>query len=137
MRLYQRIHIVRQLDDRKRGPHVEDASDAVNAYIKVAMDGGTLDIIYKRGNKSWKHTLFIDPPISGEIATPASGGGSGSGTPSGRVISRRRDSSPSPAAARARPSIRRCPCRPRGTRKGIELVFLAWRARLPSESGTG
>jgi hypothetical protein len=65
LRLYQRIHLVRGLDARKNGYHTEDSSDRYDAFLKVHPAGGTLDVIYRRGNKSWKHVFFLDPLMQG------------------------------------------------------------------------
>ena len=70
LRLYQRIHVVRGLDDNKRGPNFDDQSDRWNAYIKLPMDNGTLDVIYERGNRTYKHTFFIDSPLGPGQPTP-------------------------------------------------------------------
>jgi hypothetical protein len=64
LRLYQAIHLVRGLDERKQGTHSDDASTPYHAFIKVHSAGGTLHVIYKRGNKSFKHVFFIDPLVS-------------------------------------------------------------------------
>jgi hypothetical protein len=62
LRLHQRIHVVRTLDERKAGMHNLDQSNDHNAYIKLPVEGGTIDIIYRRGSRTFRHTIFINSP---------------------------------------------------------------------------
>lgn len=95
LRLHQKIQIVRFMDDGKVGPHHFDLSTDEVAYIKLPAEGGTLEVLYKRGTRELKHVFFmkgvyeqggavvVSPPAGGSTPSvpPARQPASGSGSP--------------------------------------------------------
>lgn len=55
------IRVVRPQDDR-------EGDDGAKTFVKIPTDGGTLEVVYRRGTKEWKRTFIIKVPLRDTVA---------------------------------------------------------------------
>jgi hypothetical protein len=98
LRCPQKINVVRTIDDQKSGLHNFDMSTENDAFIKLPLEGGTLEIVYKRGSREFRHVLFIDSPITGAGEAVAVTPGSPEATPLAPVKGKPQAPAPKPSS---------------------------------------